>query len=82
MSEPSLPRLPSNASIEESHHPSVVHGIGTNFATYIALFHPLPPVALLILFPGMSLEPRNRKVILLQVFTHVKIPMKTKGLQI
>ena len=47
-----------------------------------ALFQPLPPVALLILSPGMSLEPQDRKMILLQVFAHVKIPMKTKGLQI
>ena len=47
-----------------------------------ALFQPLPPVALLILSPGMSLEPQDRKVILLQVFAHVKISMKTKGLQI
>ena len=74
--------MPSELSHQGIAHPTVLHGIGTIFATYIALFQPLPPVALLILSPDMSLEPRNRKVILLQIFAHVKISMKTKGLQI
>ena len=45
VNEPSLPRF-AFICLLEPQNPSVVQGIGTNFATYIALFHPLPPVAL------------------------------------
>ena len=56
VNEPSLPRF-AFICLLEPQNPSVVQGIGTNFATYIALFHPLPPVALYPYVAGMSLEP-------------------------
>ena len=45
MNEPSLPRF-AFICLLEPQNPTVVQGVGTIFATYIALFHPLPPVAL------------------------------------
>ena len=48
VNEPSLPRF-AFICLLEPQNPSVVQGIGTNFTTYIALFHPLPPSSALLL---------------------------------
>ena len=46
LSTPSLPKRAFRVSHQGIAHPTVLHGIGTIFATYLVLLHPLPPVAL------------------------------------
>ena len=58
MNEPSHLDSPSSAP-SELQNPPDFQGVGSGFATYFVLFHPLPPVALFLLSPWYVVRASN-----------------------